>query len=351
MTPRLSLQVRRYRVPFVSPWLYGSTTIREREGRLVRIHDRETGRTGWGEAVPLPGFGVEDLDAIDAVLSGATAAAWSGAPASLSRELDTARWARWPASRCALVTALMDATCEQMLARELAAGAVTTVRSQLAAGAAVNEARRVDGAWQTVKLKVGVHVDPAAEADALRRWLELNPDHSFRLDANGQWTADRVRTFCSALGDDIGRIEMLEQPTPAGQLDELLGVQQWCPIPVWADESVYQAQWHRLAGGVAGVVVKPMVCGGPDRAIEKVRELGVAAMTTTSLESVVGRTMCAHVAAALDAHTPGVHGLATGDWLAGDVVRNVPLPDAPQWVLTDAAGLGPFDIGGPFVDP
>lgn len=347
----MSIRVRRYRVPFVSPWRYGSHTIDDREGRLVCVHDQETGRSGWGDAAPLPGFGVEELSDIDGALHEATVAAWAATPTALLAELNTARWAGLPASRCALVTALMDATSERSLATTLRPDAARCVRSQLAAGAAIGEARRMEDAWRTVKLKVGVAADPAAEADALRHWSTLNPEHVFRLDANGRWSADDVRAFVAALGDDVARVELLEQPTPAGEIDELLRVGQWCPIPVWADESVCTPHWRRLVGAVAGVVIKPMVCGGPDRAMDLAAELGVATMVTTSLESAVGRTMCVHVAAALDVRGAGAHGLATGNWLAGDVVLGGAAADAPDWVITDAKGLGPLEIGGRFVDP
>jgi O-succinylbenzoate synthase len=346
MTVRLTIGVFRYRLPFVKPWRYGGRTLTHREGRLVRIDDAETGRVGWGEAAPLPGFGVEELQEIDRALKSAIAMPLSDDPVSLVEELNQNAWQRLPASRCALVTALMDASCAGSLASALTPNAARRVKCHLAAGAVMAPVRILDSAWQTAKLKVGLVDNPRAEATALLAWISANPMHRFRLDASGQWDAARLRSFCNTLGAGADHVELLEQPTPPADVDALLDVASWSPIPIWADESVVSERWRELRGGVAGIVLKPMVCGGPDRAMAIAGELGLSAMVTTSLETAVGRAMCLHVAAALDVGEHRAHGLATGSWLAGDVLERGESTETPLLFLSEGPGLGLPVVGG-----
>ena len=58
-------QFRRYRLPFRTPVRTAHGPWGERVGLLVRLTDA-TGRVGYGEAAPIPWFGTETVDEVEA---------------------------------------------------------------------------------------------------------------------------------------------------------------------------------------------------------------------------------------------------------------------------------------------
>ena len=51
-----------YGLPLRTPWLTSQGRLEERRGRLLRLRTAD-GLTGWGDAAPLPEFGITDLAA------------------------------------------------------------------------------------------------------------------------------------------------------------------------------------------------------------------------------------------------------------------------------------------------
>lgn len=99
------------------------------------------------------------------------------------------------------------------------------------------------------------------------------PDLTLRLDAEGGYTVHEALDVAQAL-QDAGALhasqarlplEMLEQPTPADDLDALHEVTLHSPIPILADESVQgPASALEIAGRRAahGLTIKLVTCGG-----------------------------------------------------------------------------------------
>src|SRR5882757_4517022 len=62
---RYRFQFRRYRLPFRAPVRTAHGLWAERDGVIVRL-DGETGSAGYGEAAPIPWFGTETIDEVEA---------------------------------------------------------------------------------------------------------------------------------------------------------------------------------------------------------------------------------------------------------------------------------------------
>src|SRR5471030_3139569 len=59
------LAYRRYRLPFRAPVRTAHGIWAEREGVILRL-EGDGGAIGWGEAAPVPGFGTENADEVEA---------------------------------------------------------------------------------------------------------------------------------------------------------------------------------------------------------------------------------------------------------------------------------------------
>lgn len=337
---RFTLRAYTYTLPFVRPWRYAHATLHERTGLLVQVVDRQTGRHAWGEAAPLPGFGVEDTSESLRVLSAIRlqVAAWDDrAPAAMLEHLEPFLVST-PALRCAMSTALLGLGAGPL--RRRWSPAADVVHCNRMAGT-VLDAPTGDASWRVIKLKLGLKSVEDEAAGALA-WAAALPDARFRLDVGGVWSVAQARAFIQALGERLDWLELLEQPVAADDIDGLMSL---CDgrVPIGADESACTESGRlRLADApLAAIVAKPMVWGGPDRVVDFARSTRIPVVVTTSLESVVGRSMCVQTAAAVDPTAARYHGLATGSWLARDLAL---APWAARYA--DAATLELHDEDG-----
>jgi len=120
--------------------------------------------------------------------------------------------------------------------------------------------KRARQGFRMLKIKGGI--DPEADVARVRAICRALPDHTLRLDADGGYTIQQALDVARALKTHL---EMLEQPTPAGDLEALRQVTASSPIPVLADqsargpESILQIAAQRCASGIS---VKVAACGG-----------------------------------------------------------------------------------------
>jgi len=156
---------------------------------------------------------------------------------------------------------------------------------------------------RTVKVKVAepgqLLADDVARVKATRAFL--GPEGRIRVDANGAWNVDEAEHAAHALaGFDL---EYLEQP--CATVDELVELRarlhDW-QLPIAADESVRKAD-DPLAVARAGaadlLVIKAQPLGGIHRALEIVAEAGLTVVVSSALETSVGISMGAALAAAI----------------------------------------------------
>jgi O-succinylbenzoate synthase len=188
------------------------------------------------------------------------------------------------------------------------------------------------GTFSTVKIKVAEPGQtPGQDVDRIVAVRKLYPEAKIRLDANGGWSPELSYSFIKALAGQGIELEYLEQPCKT--IDELARLRQMIAdssfnVLIAADESVRKASDPMAvveAEAADILVLKAAPLGGVSRAMEIARGAGLPVVVSSALDSSVGISMGAHLAAAL----PDLRfdcGLATASLLAGDVTRNPLLP-------------------------
>ncbi len=186
----------------------------------------------------------------------------------------------------------------------------------------------VDHGCRTVKLKVGaagVAADVARLA-AVRSALDDSLGTAagrIRIDANGRWSPAQAIDALAHLAD-YG-IEYVEQPCATA--DDIAVVRSsGTGVPIAVDEVLRRDRRFTQLADIADVaVVKVAPLGGGRAVLDLVPGLGVPVVISSALESTVGLSRDARVAAAL----PGLDmdcGLGTGLLLATDVVPDPLVP-------------------------
>ncbi|MHA6669896.1 o-succinylbenzoate synthase [Homoserinimonas sp. A447] len=194
---------------------------------------------------------------------------------------------------------------------------------------------------RTVKVKVAEPSQTLAEDVARVRAAReyLGPDGRVRVDANGGWTMDEAERAIHALAEFD--LEYVEQP--CATVDELVELRRrirYLDIPIAADESVRKAV-DPLAVARAGaadlLVIKAQPLGGIAAALRIVADAGLPVVVSSALDTSVGISMGAYLAAAL----PSLEfdcGLGTAALLAADVT------DAPLMPLNGSIPVRRVDV-------
>ncbi len=302
-----------YALPLRRPWQTSRGRVGERQGRLLRLRTAE-GLTGWGDAAPLPEFGISETAAQDfaeetaqldllAQSAGLPLQQWLGGNAPVDDLAINAN-----------LGLLADLTPPQLTAAATAG-------------------------YGIVKLKVGTL--PINDESALLRQLLLNAPATlrFRLDANRAWGLADATTFIARCADLP--IDGLEEPLAQPDAASLAALQATCAFPLAIDEStaLLDDDFFREPP-VRRLIIKPAREGGLLASMElalRARAAGLEIVVTSSLESACGLLACAHLAAAVGPDT--VHGLGTAEWFAEDTGL-APLVAAGRLHLPEASGLG-----------
>jgi o-succinylbenzoate synthase len=332
---RLNLAYRLYTQVFRTPVRTAHGVWAEREGVIVRITD-ETGASSYGEAAPIPWFGTETRDEIEAAL--ASLGEW------VTQEQLAAVPERLGCLRFALATA-----------RRPESGALADylpVAALLPAGRAALAAiaPKVELGFRTFKWKVGVG-DLADELALLDDVIATLPGGAkLRLDANGAWDARQATRWLERAAERP--IEFIEQPCFAGARegastvrkteDVLRGLAEDYPTAIALDESLVGAndveRW--IADGWRGVfVLKPALLGDPAPVLARLSAAKADVVFSSSLETAVGAHAALQVAFAWKADKP--RALGFGVWpLFNDERFNGPFA-APFFRREDVQRLNP----------
>lgn len=124
----------------------------------------------------------------------------------------------------------------------------------------------VERGHNVLKVKLGTERDEAI-LTALR---EEVPNVTLRVDANAAWTRSRARRMLDVL--DAARVELLEQPLAAGDLEGHAALRAVSKVPVVADESLHHVRdVVALAEAFDGVNLKLAKLGGPLQALQALR--------------------------------------------------------------------------------
>lgn len=182
----------------------------------------------------------------------------------------------------------------------------------------------------TVKVKVAesgqTFADDLARVRAVRE--ALGPNGKIRLDANGGWQLIEADTAIRSLARfDLDYVEQ-----PCAEIAELAVLRERLGglVRIAADESVRKASdplTVARAGAADLLIVKVQPLGGISRALDVIQHAGMPVVVSSALETSVGISMGAHLAAALPDHLiAGASGLGTVALLRGDVVPDSLVP-------------------------
>ncbi len=236
---------------------------------FVRVETRQ-GRTAWGCAAFDEGLTGETLEDVVRACRACADRARDLNPLNTEYALDQLAplTERTPSALCAFDLAFHDllGLAAGMPLYRLLGGYRNRIPTSITISLAsvkesVELARdRVRQGFRILKIKGGL--DPDEDVRRVRAIHKAMPHCTLRLDADQGYTVRQALDVARALKDEL---EMLEQPTPAADLDGLRQVTQHSPVPILADESVTgPASALELAARRAadGMSVKLATCGG-----------------------------------------------------------------------------------------
>ncbi|MDN8599404.1 o-succinylbenzoate synthase [Citrobacter sp. S2-9] len=291
-----SAQVYRWQIPMDAGVVLRDRRLKTRDGLYVCLRDGE--REGWGEISPLPGFSQETREEAQTVLL-AWVNDWLAGAASLPEMPSVAFGVS-----CAL--AELEGTLPETAdyrAAPLCTGDPDDLVLQLA-----------DMPGEKVaKVKIGLY-EAVRDGMVVNLLLEAIPDLHLRLDANRAWTPLKAQQFAKYVNPDFrSRIAFLEEPCKTR--DDSRAFSRETGIAIAWDESLREADFVFMAEeGVSAVVIKPTLTGSLEKVREQVQAahaLGLTAVISSSIESSLGLTHLARIAAWLTPQTiPGLDTLS-----------------------------------------
>ncbi|MGB5550185.1 MAG: dipeptide epimerase [Thermoanaerobaculia bacterium] len=293
------------------------------------------GLVGLGEAAPIDRY---DQDCASAARAAEAMAqhltsplAYDSAASSVAVPGEVAAEAAMDMAVCDLAGKKLGVPLYELMGIDPRQAPVTSFTIGMDTPEVVEAKVREAGEYEVLKIKMG--------SDEDRQILEAVrgvTDRPLRVDANEGWTLEGAQSRLEWL-ESMG-VELVEQPLPAGQLEEMRELRRLSPLPLFADESVYRAaDIPRLAGAFDGINIKLMKCGGlgeARRMIAVARAHGMQVMLGCMVESSLAITAAAHLSPLVDFADLDGNLLITDDPFVGATVKGGRL------VLPEEPGLG-----------
>jgi len=319
-------------------WTISRNSSDFKDNVFVRIE--RDGVVGWGEAAPNVRYGqsaeqtVADLEKVRSLIE---AGDWSKY-VDLRRQWEDAL----PGQSCAhaaLDIAILDwvggklkAPLYRLLGLDAAKAPVTTFSIGIDTPEVIKQKVAEASDFPVLKIKVGRDND----AEILAAVREVT-DKPLRVDANEGWKSkeqalEKIR-WLRGLG-----VELIEQPLPAGMIEETAWLRERVEIPIIADEAVKTAgDIPRLATAYDGINIKLMKSGGVQEAVRMIhvaRAMGLKIMLGCMIESSVAISAAAHLSPMADYADLDGNLLISNDPFTGVSV------DHGKLTLNDRPGLG-----------
>lgn len=301
-------QVYRWQVPMDAGVVLRERRLKTRDGLFVRLGS--AAGEGWGEISPLPGFSTESLDEARAVTL-AWVQAWRDGHEPALPALPSAAFG----ISCALAELAGTLPAEaDFRAAPLCTGDPDALLPLLETMPGEKIAKVKVGLWEAVRDGMVVNL-----------LLEAVPDLTLRLDANRAWTPARAQQFAKYVApENRARIAFIEEPCKTR--DDSRAFARETGIAIAWDESLREASFTFDAEpGVRAVIIKPTLTGSLQKMREQVdaaRALGLTAVISSSIESSLGLTQLARIAAWLTPQT--LPGLDTLNLMQAQLVRPWP---------------------------
>ena len=282
------------------------------------------GVVGLGEAAPIERYGQDCDSAARAAESMAerltNPTAYDSAANSVAVPGEAAAEAAMDMALCDMAGKRLGVPLYELLGIDARQAPVTSFTIGMDTPEVVETKVKEAGDYEVLKIKLG--------SDDDRQILEAVrgvTDRPLRVDANEGWTLEGAQA----------RLEWLEQPLPAGQIEEMRELRRVSPLPLFADESVHRAtDIPRLAGAFDGINIKLMKCGGiaeARRMIAVARAHGMQVMLGCMVESSLAITAAAHLSPLVDHADLDGNLLIKDDPFVGVTVRGgrLLLPEEP----------------------
>jgi O-succinylbenzoate synthase len=354
------IEVRMLRLPMRGAFRSAHGEVGVRDVVVVRVAGPDG--EGWGEcaALPSPTYTAEFAAGAYAVLRDHLAPRLLAAPDVTAAGIGDLLGGvvGHGMAKASLELALLDLE-DRRSGQRLAERLVASPRDEVPAGAAVGiaagpdevaaEARAlVDEGYGRLKVKI----EPGHDVDVLRAVRDaVGPDVVLVADANGAYRLDRSgephdATRLAAL-DHLGLVAV-EQPLPAGALDDHARLAAEIATPVALDESLTSLGRLQLAlelGACRVVCVKAPVLGGwlaAARALDTCARRGVDAYVGGMLDAGIGRAATLALAAHPGATLAGDQSASRRTFL-DDVVDPLEVhgpPGAGHMAVPTGAGIG-----------
>jgi muconate cycloisomerase len=341
------------RIAFKKPFTIAAGTLTHSNHVLVRLADRD-GRIGWGETTTFLEVYGYDQRSLYQVLTDYLIPGVIGLDAGDLEEIHRRMDRIVPFN-------LMAKAGVDLAAHDLAARAAGVPLDALLGGrrsnrvpligvvdiaapeeAAAAAARQVRLGFTTIKVKIGL--DAAAD---IRRVAAVREavGGAVRLRVDGNCGYDRETALGVFSRMQECRLEWIEQPLPAWDLEGMAFLAQRLETPVAADESVATVHDARrlIAMGAADVInIKVPKCGGiiPCRRIlEACRAAGTPCFLGGCLETSPGMAAAMHLCAATDAAASAAEILGLPFYVDDVVAQPIAVVDGCG-ILPESAGIG-----------
>jgi L-alanine-DL-glutamate epimerase-like enolase superfamily enzyme len=314
----------------------------------VRVETRQ-GRQAWGCAAFDPAITGETNEAVISACRSCAERARDLNPLNIEFALDelTELTRGTPSALCAFDLAFHDllGLAADMPLHRLLGGYRTRIQTSITISvASVRESvalalQRARQGFRMLKVKGGLNAEE--DVRRVRAIHDALPHFVLRLDADQGYSVQEALDVARVLE---GKLEFLEQPTPADDLGALHQVTKRSPVPILADESVSQppsaleVAKRRAADGMS---VKLSVCGGL-RCARQIDTIARIAQMATMISCVNQPALLTAAGLAFALSSPNV---AYGD-LDGhfDLIGDPTVPGfrlEEGWLIaTDVPGLG-----------
>ncbi|MCZ6799265.1 MAG: dipeptide epimerase [Nitrospirae bacterium] len=241
-------------IPTTTPFVVATGRLDQTHNLFIRI-TLHSGTWGIGEIAPFPDITGEDVPSSFAVAKD-LAGSLLGHPVSVFRKISDQLLEQapaYPAARCGLETAVVDALCREagLPLWALWGGAdvrqretdITIPICDLEQTLALAQHWHAQG-FQIFKLKVGQHLEEDIHRiEALHQHF---PKVRFILDANQGFQKDDVLRFMKCLHAFHDQIMLLEQPIHKDDPEGMVSLRQSLQVPIAADESVSTLEEARM---------------------------------------------------------------------------------------------------------
>ena len=306
---------------------------------IVYVYLSGAGITGRGEAAPSARYGetkgqvIKQLNCIDEVpdesMSVEDGDIWcsdhSGGISALQAALSTA-WLDWWTQKeevCLADYFKSDKKDMPLTSFTIAIGDLNLIPQKIAEAAP----------YRILKIKLGLGLQ---DDQRIIKRIRAETDKLIRVDANEGWDLETGITMCKWLADH--HVEFVEQPFKADNLHDTATLREKSPLPLIADEnSIVAANIPDIAHAFDGINIKLMKCASlleGQRMIDIARNYDLQIMLGCMVESAVGITAAAHLAAQVD------YADLDGNLLIeNDPYKGVQITDG-RLILPDENGLG-----------